>query len=211
MFKAACGICCAVLLLTPPASSQDPHPVPAGTKENIIALSVDQALHGEKVSAITISVAQAPAWVRMHEEGANVPDEDGVARFGFDLLGEAPVGAEGAIIFQVADAAGQLLTTKEVLLSVAPPDRFRIVGAFPNPFSDKARVVFDLPIASATEFMVFDVLGRVVRNHRADRRPGRHEARIDGEALPAGLYVWQLVIENEEGRTVERGRLTLAR
>jgi hypothetical protein len=56
--------------------------------------------------------------------------------------------------------------------------------------------------------VVYDVLGReVARLVDAEREAGRHEATLDGSALPAGVYVVRLTA----GPFVQAQRVTLVR
>jgi hypothetical protein len=82
------------------------------------------------------------------------------------------------------------------------------VAASPNPFTGQARIGFALPEAARVRLAVYDVLGReVIVLVDGAREAGRHEAVLDGGALPAGVYLVRLAA----GPFVQAQRVTLVR
>ena len=69
----------------------------------------------------------------------------------------------------------------------------------PNPFNASTRIEFDLPVGSAAELTVYDVLGRHIRNLAGGARPaGRHLVFWDGRDnqgadVASGVYFYRLV------------------
>ena len=86
--------------------------------------------------------------------------------------------------------------------------RAEALGAFPNPFSGRTAIRFEVSASGPVRLAVYDVLGREVAV-LADGRveAGRHEATFDARGLASGVYVWRLVA----GERVETGRVTLVR
>ena len=70
-----------------------------------------------------------------------------------------------------------------------PPDAFALHAGYPNPFAERATLRYDLPVAGRVRLAVYDVLGREIAVLvDADRLAGSHTARLDGTALPSGVY-----------------------
>ncbi|MDX1420247.1 MAG: PQQ-dependent sugar dehydrogenase, partial [Rubricoccaceae bacterium] len=80
--------------------------------------------------------------------------------------------------------------------------------ASPNPFRGTATITFAVPAAADVRLAVYDVLGREVAV-LADGRveAGTHAVPFDAGDLPAGTYVWRLVV----GADVQTGRMTQIR
>ena len=190
------------------------HTVPFATAGNAIELVVT-APAAVAAASVEIHLVEAPKWVAVHptsvELNAFEYGEDALARFSFDLLPSAPVAEPAALRFEVRGADGALLAEHTVRIQAEAPERFRLVGAYPNPFRTTARVAYELPTASTVTFSAFDVLGRRVLHEHSEEEAGRREQRLDGSRLAPGLYLWQLVADGPGGREVERGKLTLAR
>ena len=71
----------------------------------------------------------------------------------------------------------------------APP----LLLNYPNPFSGKTRIVFELPTAQFASLRVYDALGRVVKElESGEWAAGRHTLDVDLSDRPAGLYVSRL-------------------
>lgn len=89
------------------------------------------------------------------------------------------------------------------------PSEMMLAGAYPNPFSQRATVGFDLPETQRVTVAVYDVLGReVARLVDGEVAAGRHEAVLDGSGLPSGVY---LVRMTSDTGFAETRRLTLLR
>lgn len=91
---------------------------------------------------------------------------------------------------------------------VSTPPAARSLTGFPNPFAERATVRFALPRAAAVHLAVYDLLGRRVAL-LADRSysAGTHTVRLDGTALPAGIYLVRLTADG----AAQSIRLTLLR
>ncbi|MCP4632756.1 MAG: T9SS type A sorting domain-containing protein [candidate division Zixibacteria bacterium] len=85
------------------------------------------------------------------------------------------------------------------------PEKFDILGNYPNPFNSSTVIKFISPFSSAINFKVFALSGREV--HDSDHKISRGENSIhwDGEKLPSGIYYYK--ISGVDSRTV--GRMTL--
>ncbi|HEX7343105.1 MAG TPA: S8 family peptidase, partial [bacterium] len=73
------------------------------------------------------------------------------------------------------------------------PQKFQIVGIYPNPFNADARVIFDLPAAGSIRLFIYDILGRQMAHHEPlDLLLGRQALIISLDDLSSGVYLVQL-------------------
>jgi hypothetical protein len=88
------------------------------------------------------------------------------------------------------------------------PAVFALHGAAPNPSAGQATLRYEVARAGPVRVAVYDALGREVAVLVDGKQPaGRHEAALDGRALPSGVY---LVRMTAEGFT-QSHRVTLLR
>ncbi|MEM1041107.1 MAG: right-handed parallel beta-helix repeat-containing protein [Bacteroidota bacterium] len=106
------------------------------------------------------------------------------------------------------EAAAPEADAVEAASGAAVPETVELAGAYPNPFGRAATVAFALPEAQHARLAVYDVLGReVARLADGELEAGRHEAVLDGAALPSGVYLVRLVA----GADVRTEQVTLVR
>lgn len=79
------------------------------------------------------------------------------------------------------------------------------VQVFPNPFTEKTRVVFNLPVAAAVDVNVFDVNGRSVLSKRTEAEKKTeffwYGRDAEGNDLPPGVYFFRF---DFDGTTLTR-------
>ncbi|MEM1042881.1 MAG: malectin domain-containing carbohydrate-binding protein [Bacteroidota bacterium] len=133
---------------------------------------------------------------------ATVEVADGQLDLAFvPTTGAAGVGA--IVVRTVGAAAPQSEAGPEAAASAAVP-----VLAYPNPARGVATFGYALDEAAPVRLTVYDALGRRVGVLvDAWQEAGSHTARLDGSALPSGVYLWRL----EAGTRTESGRLVLTR
>ena len=81
------------------------------------------------------------------------------------------------------------------------PDTFLLNGNYPNPFSQRTYLKFDLPLPSSVVIEVFDLMGRnVFTTIPKDVGAGwGSQLEISGAGLSNGLYIYQVHISSSEG------------
>jgi hypothetical protein len=114
----------------------------------------------------------------------------------------------------VPDPFGEILTNNS---PQALPERFAVVGVYPNPFNPVAVISFKLPVASLVKLDVFDVNGRSVSSGRGAASgaqttltteyfpPGMHEITFNGSRLASGIYIYRLTA----GKYTTQGKMVL--
>ncbi|MCC6396256.1 MAG: hypothetical protein IT282_04505 [Bacteroidetes bacterium] len=76
---------------------------------------------------------------------------------------------------------------------------FKLRGAFPNPFNPSTTLSFSLAEAGKAVVVLYDVLGRAVRQMDLGRlQPGSYEHPLDGSALASGAYIARLEFVSEQ-------------
>jgi hypothetical protein len=91
-------------------------------------------------------------------------------------------------------------STREEAVVAARPDRIRLIGARPNPFTAGTTVRFELPEAASVRLQVFDVHGRrVVTLADTGRGAGVHEVHWDGrdagnQTVASGVYFLRMQV-----------------
>ena len=93
------------------------------------------------------------------------------------------------------------------------PGIFTVVGNFPNPFQDATQLVFDLPWTAHVRVEVIDMIGRQIVN-TPESSIGAGWARtieLNGELLPAGVYLYRLIADSSMGSSVQVGRFIRTR
>jgi sugar lactone lactonase YvrE len=87
----------------------------------------------------------------------------------------------------------------------AVPAEYALEQNYPNPFNPSTELSFQLPVASAVKLVIYSLTGQVVRELVNGAMPaGRHTITWNGrnragEAVAAGIYLYRLTIERENG------------
>lgn len=73
------------------------------------------------------------------------------------------------------------------------PTEFSLYQNYPNPFNPLTTISFDLPERADVHLIVYDVLGKVVKEKKAGRfEPGNHKMKVDASHLSSGIYFYKL-------------------
>ena len=183
------------------------HTLPFASAGNVVEL----ALGGEATGPLTVAVASAPAWLAFDQTQAapeTQPGSEPVARLGFSVAHEAPVGVPAEITLTVRDAAGAAVGEKTVRVSVSAPAALSVEAPRPNPSRGSAVVPYAVPAPGRVRVSVFDLLGREVAVLvDADEAAGGHTARVPSGRLAAGVYVVRIAAGGEARQV----RLTVVR
>jgi len=93
------------------------------------------------------------------------------------------------------------------------PESFRIVGNYPNPFHESTNLLLDLPRSTTVHVDMMDVIGRRVLTTPPTNLPGgwNRSIEINGEFLPAGIYLYRLTETSSLGTSVHSGQFVRIR
>ena len=118
--------------------------------------------------------------------------------------------------FTATDATGamdSLVFSIEVFSPVAVeqeglPESFTVYENYPNPFRESTLLIVDLPWPASLSVEVFDVTGRrVLTQPPVDLTAGRRQSiRLEGSALPSGLYMYRVQAKSPVGVQRQAGR-----
>jgi len=73
------------------------------------------------------------------------------------------------------------------------PEKFALLGAYPNPFNPTTTISYKLQNAAYTSLKVFDVQGREVATLvNGYRNAGSHDVTFNGADLASGVYLYRL-------------------
>lgn len=93
--------------------------------------------------------------------------------------------------------AGELLIDFDEGRTSAQEGKFKLDGAFPNPFNPSTVISFELTVACFLNLTVYDISGRKVAEPvNGWRCAGVHEVTFDGSDLASGIYLCRLVTGN---------------
>ncbi len=194
----------------------------AGARDVLRSVAVDALEAEAKVDAVhlrwTTLFERAPGTFRV--ERARLTFRDGSRRTGdFVALGAVPVaGADGQgraydfldeanvlagrhlyrLVYEEAEA---LYVVAETEVEVPAPERYAVLSSYPNPLSNHAVLVLDLPEQQPVKLEIFDALGRrVALIHDASLPAGRHALSVEATRWPPGVY-FARVLTREGPRT----------
>jgi hypothetical protein len=93
------------------------------------------------------------------------------------------------------------------------PERFELLGNYPNPFNPTTTIEYLLPQASDVTVEVYDVLGRLVGQQLLGvQGPGKGVASFDATKLSSGTYVYRVRVtapNTNEERALFTGKMML--
>ena len=189
--------------------------LPFASVGNSIELSIANTA-SLPLSKVTVEAAKIPGWIRFMETTQTLPllkaSQELPVLFTFSVDKTAPVRKEESITFRIVSATGENWT-KEIRVSVAPPERFELFHNYPNPFNPTTTISYQLPADSRVNLKVFDLLGREVTTVVDETEPaGYYQKTFDGTGFSSGMYVYQIVATDEHGnRQVARKAMVLVK
>ena len=197
------------------SNAQDVHQLPFASSDNTIELGVNNS-SGIAASGITIRVSNIPSWLKFSATEQRIAaikeNEEVPVLFSFSVDKTAPVSKEQTLRFVISAPTGERWT-KEITVSVAPPERFELFQNYPNPFNPATAISYQLSANSRVSLKVFDLLGREIITLAEEEQPaGYHQAVFDANGLSSGTYVYQLMVTDEQAhRQVSRKTMLLVK
>ncbi len=99
---------------------------------------------------------------------------------------------EGGTILKTTNGGGTIigLTHQEIQI----PNNFSLSQNYPNPFNPQTKIKFDVPKASYTKLIIYDLLGREVTTLVSEElKPGTYEADWDAAEFSSGVYFYKII------------------
>ncbi|GAB3882645.1 hypothetical protein GCM10028825_05690 [Spirosoma agri] len=104
----------------------------------------------------------------------------------------------------VAQAGSVFTATVSVVSSTTSREGSDLSArAYPNPFIDQTTIEYRLPLGGSVRHRLTDAKGQEIRQLEAisEQSSGVHQLQLEGSALPAGVYLYQLQV-GPESRTL---------
>src|SRR5713101_7896093 len=183
------------LFLTSVGYAQQVYKIPFVSSGNTIEMAVENG-STQMVSGVKVSVKDIPSWVHMVQIEQKLdqlkPNKERNAVFTFSVDKAAPVNKEEHLTFIITTPSGEAWT-KDIGISVLPPDRFELLQNYPNPFNPQTKIEYILPITEQVKLIVYDILGREVqRLVDGMQNAGYQSVLFDAGNLPSGVYFYRL-------------------
>jgi len=83
------------------------------------------------------------------------------------------------------------------------PTEFKIKPAYPNPFNPSAKIDMEIPDAGIVQIKIYDLLGRVVLEHKKEYPSAGHYQFVwnprtaTGQSLATGTYIVTVMHQNK--------------
>ena len=176
--------------------------LPFASANNTLELAVENTA-SLNVAGVNITAQNIPSWLKFASIEQTIDQLDGkqekTAQFSFSVDKTAPVKTEQTLSFQIRSSHGQTWS-KEIRISVNPPDRFELFQNYPNPFNPSTAISYQLSTDSKVSLRVYDLLGREVATLVDQETPaGYHQETWNAAAYSSGMYIYQLTYTDQQG------------
>lgn len=86
------------------------------------------------------------------------------------------------------------------------PENYKLYQNYPNPFNPSTNIRFSLIKPSKIQLKIYDVSGKEITLWNSEQQilAGTHEIKFDGSGLASGVYFYQLIVTDLEGKEVYR-------
>lgn len=92
--------------------------------------------------------------------------------------------------------------SRELTIQLEAPNRFQLLGNYPNPFNPTTAIAFEIPFRSKVTLSVFNLKGELIRNLLVDevKEAGRYAVPFNGSQTSSGLYFYRLSVNSNESQ-----------
>lgn len=203
-------------------SAQSIQQLPFASRNNKIELTVANT-GVTTVPSVSVEIKNIPSWLEFTSPGVTLTglgaQSELPALFSFNVDKSAPVNEEHRLLFTITTQSGEprhkegggQVWTKEIPVSVAPPERFELFQNYPNPFNPSTTIAYQLPEPSHVTLSIYNLLGQMVeRPVETDQVAGYHEVVWNAGRHASGFYLYELQTSTKEAKTqIERKRMVL--
>jgi hypothetical protein len=167
----------------------------------------------------------AVVWDHPKGRSQNLSDDTALMKLRFRVKG-AP-GQTVPIDFssEMAQLAGHRVQGKSLMPTAAAvtasggtvtltrlPEKFALLGSYPNPTSGQARLAIDLPKSAEVVVSIYDLLGRrVLTMDRKIAAGAERTLPIDASRLASGLYLYRVRATMTDKTEVDTGKITVVK
>ena len=192
-------------VLTSTMAAQLVYELPFASKDNTIDLGIENTA-SIQVKQVKVKVEGQPDWISFRSTETIIDGlsngEEKTASFIFSVDKKAPVRRDQKLTFVITGPNNQSWT-KEITVSVAPPERFELFQNYPNPFNPVTVISYQLTVDSKVSLKIFNLLGQEVATLLdGDQMAGFHETAWNASSMASGTYVYRLVTKDQAGNDV---------
>jgi hypothetical protein len=179
------------------------HPLPFESKDNTIELSVRNT-SAVAASGIKVVATNIPSWLHFSSTDYAIKQlkakGDTIASFSFSVDKLAPINKPQKLTFTITSSTGEKWT-KQLEVSVNPPDHFELFQNYPNPFNPSTTISYQLPKVTRVILKIYNSIGQEVWTLVNDNRSaGYHQEIWNAASVASGMYIYQLTMSNEQGK-----------
>lgn len=190
--------------------AQTPYKVPFGPLINTIELTVENS-SAQMVGGVKVVAKDIPSWIQIKQPEQTIdqlkPRMGRSVTFAFSIDKTAPIDKVVQLAFVISAPGGETWT-KEISMSVTPPDRFEMFQNYPNPFNPQTTIDYTLPKSGGVRLVVYDILGQAVRVLVDGVQDAGYKSVVfDASNLPSGVYFYRL----QSGNIVEIKKMLVAK
>ena len=100
---------------------------------------------------------------------------------------------EFAARYYEAGGTDSINTITSVNQDTEIPNQFALLQNYPNPFNPSTKIQFEVPVSQKVELIVYDILGRKVKELYNDLAPaGRITIDFKADEIASGMYIYRL-------------------
>ncbi len=185
--------------------AQSVYELPFASKDNTIDLAVQNSTSFE-VKQVRVVAQNIPPWLNFGSNEIAIKNlangEEKTASFVFSVDKTAPVRKEQKLTFVITGPNNQSWT-KEITVSVSPPERFELIQNYPNPFNPVTTISYQLTNDSKVSLRVYNLLGQEVKVIvDGEKEAGYHQETWNASAVASGMYIYQLVTKDQKGKDI---------
>lgn len=193
------------LALTGSLTAQPVYELPFASKDNTVDLAVQNSASFE-VKQVKVLAQSIPSWLSFESTGAMIENlakgEEKTASFVFSVDRRAPVNKEQKLTFIITGSNNQSWT-KEITISVSPPERFELFQNYPNPFNPVTTISYQLTTDRKISLKIYNMLGQEVKVLvDGEKEAGYHQETWNAWAVASGTYVYRLVTKDQTGKDI---------
>ena len=175
--------------------AQQVHKIPFASSGNTIELAVENA-SAKDVTNILVTIKDIPAWLHVSNDESLLnqlkSNKEEIVVFTFSVDKTAPINTEQRLKFTVSTPSGETWT-KEISISILPPEQFALFQNFPNPFNPTTRFEYALPSDEHVTLRIINTLGQEVKTLVDEfQSAGYKSVEFDAGGLPSGMYFYRL-------------------
>jgi hypothetical protein len=186
-----------------PGIAQTVYELPFASSNNSIELTVANT-SSTALSGVTVAAKDTPPWLKFSSTEQTLvllkPGGEAVVRFSFSVDKSAPVNSVHTIGFAITTTAHNQWT-KEIAVTVAPPDRTELLQNYPNPFNPATTISYLLPSEGRVSLNIYNLLGQEITSLADGEQPaGYHQAVFESARVSSGMYIYQLSFVDQRGK-----------